>query len=361
MTLVAQIAAIGAGTIIVWITLSAAVRTVVVPRGEQILLNRIVFRVVREAFETFARPSRPYLARDRVMARYAPTALMTLPFVWSVGIISGFSLIFWGLEVRPYRNALVLAGSSVTTLGFERADALAPLLVAIAEGLIGLALVALLISFLPTMYGHFSKREVMVTQLHNWANDGGVARPATVLIRAQRIGGYERLHQTWIEWERWFVELEETHTSFPALALFRSPDPSRSWITVGAVALDSAALFTSCVNTQYDPAASVMMRSGYLALRQVADFFGVPYNPDPKPDDPISVLKEEFMAVYEELASAGVPVRPDRERAWRDFAGWRVNYDETVIALASLYISPEQPWVTDRQSAFFRSPVFRKK
>jgi hypothetical protein len=255
---------------------------------------------------------------------------------------------------------LILAGSSATTLGFERSDGLVIHLLVIAEALIGLGLVALLISFLPTMYGHFSKREVLVTQIHNWSVDGGQASPATMLIRAHQINGFDRLHDTWVKWERWLVELEETHTSFPALAFFRSPTPDRSWVTMSGVVLDGAALFTSCVNTTSDPQAAITIRAGYLALRHIAEYFTIPHDPSPSPGDPISVTKAEFMAVYEQLAAGGVPVRSDRERAWTDFSGWRVNYDQTLTQLASLTTAPLQPWVSDRSATFRRAPVMRR-
>ena len=348
------------GVVIVFLVLSAAVRTVVVPRAEQVLLNRVVFRVTRVCFEMFAKESRPYKERDRVMARYAPTALMLLPFVWMSGVVVGFSAIFWGIRVRPYEHALVLAGSSATTLGFERSEGLGVHLLVIAEAMIGLGLVALLISFLPTMYGHFSKREVLVTQIHNWSVDEVGASPATMLIRAHRINGFDRLHNAWVNWETWFVELEETHTSFPALAFFRSPTPDRSWVTMSGVVLDGAALFLSCVNTQTDPQAAITIRAGYLSLHHIADYFSIPHDPAPSPDDPISVTKEEFLAVYEQLAAEGVPVRADRDKAWRDFCGWRVNYDQTLTQLASLTTAPWQPWVSDRSVTFRRSPVVRR-
>ena len=89
--IVAEIAAIVIGAAIVFLVLSAAVRTVVVPRAEQLMLNRVLFRLVRECFELFAHESRPFATRDRVMARYAPTALMVLPFVWVLGVMYGFS------------------------------------------------------------------------------------------------------------------------------------------------------------------------------------------------------------------------------------------------------------------------------
>ena len=358
--IVAEVLCVVFGAAIVFLVLSAAVRTVVVPRDEQVFLNRVVFRLVRNCFEMFAKETRPYKDRDRVMARYAPTALMVLPVVWIVGVVLGFSAIFWGPRARPYEHALVLAGSSATTLGFERGDGLALHLLVIVEAMIGLLLVALLISFLPTMYGHFSRREVLVTQIHNWSVDEGEASPATLLIRAHRINGFDRLHNTWVSWETWFVELEETHTTFPALAFFRSPNPDRSWVTMSGVVLDGAALFMSCVNTQSDPQAAITVRAGYLALRNIADYFAIPHDPSPAPDDPISVTKAEFMAVYEQLASEGVPVRSDRERAWRDFSGWRVNYDQTLTQLASLTTAPLQPWVSDRSSTFRRAPVMRR-
>lgn len=359
--LIAEIGAALAGFALVAVVLSGAIRTVVVPRDEQVLLNRVVFRIVRECFELFASERRPYRDRDRVMARYAPTGLMALPVVWMIGVLSGFSLIFWALDVRPYRNALVLAGSSVTTLGFERSDNLAVLLIAIAEAIIGLGLVALLISFLPTMYSHFSRREVIVTKLHNWATDDNGARAVNVLVRAHRIDGIERLQSTWADWENWFVELEESHTTFPALPFFRSPTPDRSWITMAGVALDSASLFISCVETKRHPAAPIMIRAGYLSLRHIAGYYGVPFDPAPRPHDPISVTEAEFSAIYDELAQSGVPVRADRAQAWRDFAGWRVNYDEVLIQLASFTIAPEQEWVTDRNASFRRSRVIRPR
>ena len=358
--IVLQVLCVIVGVAVVFLVLSAAVRTVVVPRDEQVFLNRVVFRVTRVCFEMFAKESRPYKDRDRVMARYAPTSLMLLPLVWMTGVIGGFSAIFWGLHARPYSHALILAGSSATTLGFERSDGLTVHLLVVVEAMIGLGLVALLISFLPTMYQHFSKREVLVTQIYNWSTDKGGATPAIMLIRAHQINGFDRLHNAWVSWETWFVELEETHTSFPALAFFRSPNPDRSWVTMAGVVLDGAALFLSCVNTQADPQAAITIRAGYLSLRHIAQYFTIPHDPSPSPDDPITVTKEEFMAVYEQLAGAGVPVRSDREKAWRDFAGWRVNYDQTLTQLASLTTAPMQPWVSDRSSSFRRAPVYRR-
>ena len=127
------------------------------------------------------------------MGRFAPVALLLLPLAWAALIIIGFSGIFWALGVDPWRDALVLSGSSITTLGFRTTDDLPTLLLSITEGLIGLGIFALLISFLPTIYGAFSRRETAVGKLHiRSTNQRGEASAATLLSRTAAIGGLSR-------------------------------------------------------------------------------------------------------------------------------------------------------------------------
>ena len=64
----------------------------------------------------------------------------------------------------------------------------------------------------------------------------------------------------------------------------------------------------------------------------------------------ISITRAEFDAAYEQFADNGVPVLPDQDQAWRDFAGWRVNYDQVLIELAELVMAPPAPWSSDRNS-----------
>jgi hypothetical protein len=81
----------------------------------------------------------------------------------------------------------------------------------------------------------------------------------------------------------------------------------------------------------------------------VAAFFRIPFDPNPRPDDPISISREEFDRACDRLAESGLPLRRDRDLAWRDFAGWRVNYDSVLLDLARLTMAPpDVPWSTDR-------------
>ena len=122
--------------------------------------------------------------------------------------------------------------------------------------------------------------------------------------------------------------------------------------------LDAAALRLAILNIQFTPAPGLCIRSGFMALREIADFYGFEHDPDPAPDGPISVSRDEFIEIYEMLAVAGLPVRPDRDRAWRDFAGWRVNYDQVLLALCTLVMAPYAPWSSDRSTT---APLRRQR
>jgi hypothetical protein len=52
-------------------------------------------------------------------------------------------------------------------------------------------------------------------------------------------------------------------------------------------------------------------------------------------------------------------VRQDRDQCWRDFAGWRVNYDTALVELARLTMAPRAPWSSDRyEDAHYVPPMF---
>jgi hypothetical protein len=115
-------------------------------------------------------------------------------------------------------------------------------------------------------------------------------------------------------------------------------------------------LHNSVVEVPWSPQAGLCIRSGFLALRSVADYFGVPFDPDPAPTDPISVVRTEFDEACRELEAGGLRLKTDRDQAWRDFSGWRVNYDRPLVALSGLLMAPYAPWSSDR-SLRFRVPV----
>ena len=346
-----------AGAAAVMATFGSAVRTVVLPRGIPARLTRVVFLAMRQVFRLRAGRRASYEKRDRVMALYAPASLLVTLLVWLVLVMAGYVGMFWGLGGHSPRQAFVLSGSSLLTLGFARAGDLPGTVLAFTEAIFGLMLLALLITYLPSLYGAFSRREAAVTALEVRA--GAPPSGVEMIERFFILGREERLEEVWMRWEAWFVEVEETHTSFPALVFFRSPQPDHSWVTAAGAVLDAASLYTAAVDRPRDANAQFCIRAGYLALRRIADFFRIPFDPDPAATDPITITREEFEVAYNRLAGQGVPLVQDRDQAWRDFAGWRVNYDAVLVALAGLTMAPQAPWSSDRGLVSYRPPLIR--
>jgi fumarate reductase subunit D len=357
---VAEVAAFAAGLASVVAVFLSAISTVVVPRGVPVRLTRVVFLTMRRFFALRGRFASTYEERDKALALYAPLTLIVLPVVWLALTLLGYTAMFWALGVTPVRQALIESGSSLLTLGFARAPDLPTTVLAFTEAVLGLILLALLITYLPSMYGAFSRREHGVAMVEIQA--GSPASPAEMLQRFTAIRGLDKMEEeVWRPWLDWFVDIEESHTSFAGLPFFRSPQPNRSWITAAGVVLDTASIYASTVDAPRSPAAELCIRSGYLCLRRIGDFYAIPYDPDPGPTDVISIAREEFDAVYDRLAAGGVPVRADRDQAWRDFAGWRVNYDSVLVIMAGFVMAPYAPWVSDRSPALrHRPPVIRR-
>jgi len=345
--LLARILVFLAGALLVSVTVFSAVQTFVLPRSANDPVTRQVFIIIRRVFDLLNRRARTYEARDRIMALYAPFGVLALLPTWLMLVMLGYTAMFWATGVKSWYEAFKVSGSSLLTLGFAMADHFGQALLEYSEATIGLMLVALLIAYLPSMYSAFSRREAAVTLLEVRA--GNPPSAVEMIKRYYRIHGLDRLGEQWQAWESWFAEVEESHTSLAALVFFRSPRADRSWVTATGAVLDGAALVLSVVDTPSDPRAQLCIRAGYLALRNIADFFRFPYPPDPRyPAQPISVSRAEFDAACAELAAQGVPLKEDRDQAWSDFAGWRVNYDLVLLALARLTMAPPSPWTGER-------------
>ncbi len=331
--------------LVLW-TLRSAIRTFVLPRSAPDRLTAFVFRGMRRLFDLRLIKVQSYEDRDRVMAFFAPVSLLALVPAWLSLVAVGYTCIYWSLGFADWQTAFTLSGSSLLTLGFATVKDMPTTIAALTEAAIGLILIALLIAYLPTIYTAFSRRETVVTLLEVRA--GSPPSAVEMLSRFHRLHRMEKLGEMWITWELWFADIEESHTSLAVLPFFRSPQADRSWVTAAGAVLDTASLAVSTVDIPHDVQADLCIRAGYIALRRICDFFGIRYNPDPAPGDPISISRQEFDATCDELASRGVPLKADRDQAWQDFSGWRVNYDTVLLALAALTMAPYAPWSSDR-------------
>src|SRR5262249_40404591 len=187
------------GAAIVIATFGSAVRTVVLPRAVPARLGRAVFRTLRGVFALRARPSHSYERRDRILALYAPLALLSLLATWMPLTMFGYALIYWGLGGRTLADAFRVSVSSLLTLGFLEPVDGAGIAIAFTEGLVGLTLLAMLISYLPSIYGAFSRREAQVTALDIRA---GTPPSGVRLIEFFTVMGHlQKLGDFWGTWE----------------------------------------------------------------------------------------------------------------------------------------------------------------
>ena len=92
----------------------------------------------------------------------------------------------------------------------------------------------------------FRAREALVSLLEVRAGDPPSARE--MILRYYRIHGLNRLSEEWQQWERWFADIQESHTFLAALVFFRSPDPKHSWVTAAGAVLDTASISKTQLN-----------------------------------------------------------------------------------------------------------------
>ncbi|MVN76367.1 hypothetical protein GO988_08525 [Hymenobacter sp. HMF4947] len=333
-----------AGGWLVIVTVSGAIRSFVLPRNESVRLNVFVFGGVRALFNFAARHANNYARRDRILAHYAPVALVALPIGWLALVGVGYSGIYWALGVKDFTKSYELSGSSLLTLGTTSEGGFAINLFSYSEATIGLLLLTLLISYLPTIYQAFSRREVVVAQLELRA---GV--PATAAGLLCWLGHDKDLlndDDQWLEWEKWLVEIDESHTSLPVLAFFRSPQGGRSWVLAAGLILDAANLLFSALEVARSRQVELTFTAGVLALNRVYRFFDL--NSETKPTElrtheelAASIPgRQEFADAWQALRKAGLPLRPDEEAAWQHYHERRQRYEPALKFLGALLMTP---------------------
>lgn len=338
------------GALLVGRAILSALRTFILPRAAHDLVAKLVFLSVRGLFDLAVGAARSYAARDRLMAYFGPVSLLVLPAAWLLLVVTGYTAMFWAIGVDTWYDAFAASGSSLFTLGFVHPAMPLGTIMAFTEAAIGLALVALLVSYLPTIYNAFSRRELLVRLLEVRADTP--PSPVVLITRLHRLRGLDSLPETWERWEQWFAEIEETHTSLTVLVHYRSQQADQSWVNAAGAMMDAAALVRSAVDIPGDVRADLMIRAGYLAVRRIADVFRIPYTSDPRPDDATSIDRARFDRALDVLDGAGVPLVADRDQAWRDFNGWRVNYDEAIRGLERLTVAPTPWWDLPMHSAW---------
>ncbi len=340
--------------------LASVLRTVVLPRGVPARIARLAFLAVRGLLRLRLRLTghSDYRTRDRVFALQAPLGLFAQLFTWALLIFLCFAALFWSLSVSRITSASVaraleLSGSAMLTLGFDTPHGLGRQLVAFAAAGVGLTLLALVITYLPSLYGAFSRRETLITKLV--IRTGTPPSGPALLSRSWQLGRFDQLEEVWDAWEDWFIELGEAQTTFPQLGFFRSPHPANHWVLAAEAVLDGAALFTTVCDVPRQSRSELCLHSGVHALISIADFLGIPHRP-PEPNAEITLSEAEFDEAYGKLQDVGIPVRDDRLATWLEFRSVRARYEPLLAVLGRMTDAPRSDWSSWSDTAPRHSP-----
>lgn len=184
--------------------------------------------------------------RERLFATYAPVSILLLLVVWVFQQIVGFGLIWWAIGgvdgASSVFDSVYFSGVVYFTLGFGELVPVevVPRIGALVEALFGVLTTALVIGYLPALYGAYSERERKLLTLDDGSEDR--ITPQSLLLSRTRNGDPSQMFSFFDGWEEWIAGVIETHSTFPMLVLFRSKDPGQHWVTALGVVTDAALL-----------------------------------------------------------------------------------------------------------------------
>src|SRR6266478_1980708 len=325
---------------------------------EVIILPRRVTRRVRFArlFYRFTWRLRSIVAelipldrpRENYLSYFGPLSLLLLLTAWVTGLVAGFAMMQWGLQDRlniveraaPFSTYLYLSGTTFFTLGLGDVLPLGPKgreLVVLEAGL-GFAFLGGVVTYLPTIYQAFSRREVGISLLD--ARAGSPSSATELLRRHYRDQRIEELVQYLREWERWCAELLESHLSYPVLTYYRSQHERQSWLAALTTILDACALLIVGFEGLSTPTVRFTFAIARHAAVDLAQVYGTPpVNPRLE-----RLAPADFGPMRAALAEVGLRLQ-DEENAERRLYEIRRSYEPFVNALAAHLLLNLPPWL----------------
>ena len=327
--------------------------TVVVPRPTPgwFRIGRYLVRGSWRGLRTI-RDGRPGRSYDRVLGLFAPAATVSLLVAWVLALITGYGLVLYALrdELLPTPDlggALYFAATSVLTLGFGDivANGAAARLAITIAALSGLGAVALVVTFLFSLYGSYQRREVEVVALQ--AAAGAPPSAVALLETYAQLDLVDRLPALFGEWEHWAVEVLDSHVAYPLLGYFRSSHDNLSWISALGTVLDAASLVLTTISGIPRGEAKLFKRVGTHLVEDI-------YNLGFRTGEATNLDRSDFDAACARLAEAGYRIE-STDTSWPAFEAARATYAPRLEAMARYWATPATSWLGDPVA--LRSPL----
>ncbi|HWG17023.1 MAG TPA: potassium channel family protein [Acidobacteriaceae bacterium] len=352
-------AALIAGLLLCLSVLVDAFQTIILPRRPvgHLRITRLFYIVTWIPWSFVVRHISNRKAREQLYSIYGPGSLLLLLVVWAGFLLFGYALLFYalgspftdplGLAWHPdrLRTDLYVSGTTLFTLGLGDVvpRSIAARTIIIFECASGLGLVALVIGYVPVLYGAFSRREVSVALLDGRA--GSPPTSAELLRRHAFDGGQEALVVLLIEWERWAADILESHISYPILCYYRSQHDNQSWLSALTCILDTCALLISIVPGTASRQAQLTFAVGRHALVDLCHVFHLEQVEAAwrASGGPHRLPAEQFTQVCDFMLQANLRLCGDPQAPARLHA-LRALYEPSAQALADYIAMPLPDW-----------------
>jgi hypothetical protein len=345
--------AFASGALLVFLVVWDLFQTIVVPRPSP---GR--FRLSRYLVRSFWRVTRAVgrgtngEAHETLLGLFAPFATLVLLVVWLGTLILGYGLILFALrdQLAPSPHdlgtAIYFAAGSVLTLGSAEILAAGPAarVVVVVAAASGLGVVALVVTFLFSLYGSYQRREIQVVTLQ--AAAGAPPSAVAMLETYARLELTGRLPDLFAEWERWAAEVLDTHVAYPLLGFFRSSHDNLSWISALGTVLDAASLILTTIEGVPRGEAELFRRVGsHLAedIRNLGFQAGVAAAPGTA-GTRSGLDRAAFDEACRRLAAVGY-VLAGGDQAWAAFEEARSAYAERLEVMAAYWATPANVWL----------------
>ncbi|MFM8516060.1 MAG: hypothetical protein ACKOBJ_07370 [Actinomycetota bacterium] len=383
-------------------TTTSLLRTAVVPRALHSGISQGVATGVRGIFWGVARLRKDYVKRDGILAWTGPMIIVAWLLSWLFLYVIAYGLWIYGLHGgKDLWQAMQQSGSSLFTLGFAAPQSADSTIIDFLAAATGPIVIALLIGFLPTIYGSYIDREVEVTIHGSFA--GQPAWGPELLARIAMTNQIDRLPDLYETWGRWAAQIRLTHVTYPVLIFVRSPRATRNWLVSLLSTLDAASLQLAVNRTlpraqaisalmagsqtlevlyatlfSRAPLRSRLRFRGLMISRPSARPFGssevpgvtrkmvaveiasasdtaeglptsIVENLEKQESKPIDLTREDFDHAVAVLKDAGFPVEVEGDEAWQQFQIARSRYEYTAYMICKAIDAVPAPWSGPRK------------
>jgi hypothetical protein len=340
------------GVALLLIVLWDAFETVVLPRHvtRSFRLARFFFRSTWRLWTTVARGIRSSKRRETYLSFFGPLSMLLLLAFWAAMLVLAFAMLLWAGRVvvsgaggaAPFRTDLYFSGTTFSTLGLGDVTPATTFgrLMAVSEASTGFGFLAIMIAYLPTLYGGFSQREVNISLLD--ARAGSPPTAAELLRRHGRqrvlddgLAAYLR------DWEIGSAQLMETHLTYPFLCFFRSQHDNQSWLAAFTAILDVCALLIAYGEGETKWQAQLTFAISRHAVADLSEILRV----HPHPSHPDRLSPEDLPKVRSLLTECGV--LKSTEAGDLKLRELRAMYEPHLQGLSRLLWMPLPPWGID--------------